>query len=906
MLSKKVDWSMLAQCDSFAVEKLIETPDRKAMSSVEPMRAPLFARKIERDVVWKNTYVTICDAYNNLKPDFSICHDKYGGYRLLYSGKSVIQPPFVFRRNPLGFLRPIPEGVVTNLSVMSSERTGEQLLLLGPLRFVNSDCNPNCEYNYSSDLGIVQLRVKRKIKPGDELFVKYGAEFFEFNCCLCRTCEMRSKQEEREELAFTILLDEISRDFCQKMFLDLHEQLETKPPGRKRRRIRGRELVEQFNELTNSPLSCDESPENIPTQYPNVASYQRAEEKQNVFGDQDISSSLSSSSSGSCPRVDTPPVISQNDNELSSNIDDFKFASISNQKVIRVFRASSPLQQQVSLSCSMSSIAAEHSLPTFVENRKHDTCLERLFPGSKTSVEDASLLTELFCSKFSLSDECSSNLYSLIKVLLPEENQFPSSFARIRNAKASFENSVRVLQKTEDRTICVMRYRFQLADIFKRSLYQVLKYSEKRRENPEKDFNPNFFPIAEIGRNNTCAINLVFFTDGVSIKKSTYKKVVWPVWVQIGDLPPKLRSARKNIVLAALVISATSPSWNDVVPDLKSEILSGFNIEMDEMVSYKLEFKARLLIADLGAKNHILNMMKFNGYYGCHYCTAKGTTIGSTHAYYPFEVDGVTREPSVNEAYVDTAETLSYRKQTNVVGVKGKSAFAELIEGLPLTAPIDYMHCVLLGVFPDVLRLCYQSLSSSEKLQLSSSINNLSCPREMISYSRKIRWLDEMAQFKANEMFNWLFYLSPIVFLNRLTGSLYTHLTNLVFGVRLLLESSSEENIAQAKFFLDAFCQEIVSMHGDNERMETINVHCLKHLPDQVRRFGPLHCQSAMCFESANRALGEVFSGSTHECEIICRRILQRHLLSIADMDDERLCPLFAKLSGRSDRDPRS
>ena len=76
-----------------------------------------------------------------------IRHNNFGGYRLLYVGKTVVQPPFVFRRKPVGFIRPIPDGVVTNLSVMSSERTGEQLLMLGPLRFGNSDCSPNCEYD---------------------------------------------------------------------------------------------------------------------------------------------------------------------------------------------------------------------------------------------------------------------------------------------------------------------------------------------------------------------------------------------------------------------------------------------------------------------------------------------------------------------------------------------------------------------------------------------------------------------------------------------------------------------------------------------------------------------------------------------------------------------------------------
>ena len=68
-------------------------------------------------------------------------------------------------------------------------------------------------------------------------------------------------------------------------------------------------------------------------------------------------------------------------------------------------------------------------------------------------------------------------------------------------------------------------------------------------------------------------------------------------------------------------------------------------------------------------------------------------------------------------------------------------------------------------------------------------------------------------------------------------------------------------------------------MFDGNERSETINVHSLRHLPDQVRRFRPLFSFSAMSFESANRILIEVYSGSHHECEVICRRFLQKQRL---------------------------
>ena len=132
--------------------------------------------------------------------------------------KTCVSAKTVFKRNPLGFVREIPEGVVTDLSIMSSERTGKQFILLGPVWFVNSDCDPNAEYDFSSEDGIVQLRVKRRIKPGDEIFVKYGPHFFEFNACLCRTCEVKAKEEFQESnFIFDVLLSGLLLELTQQI-----------------------------------------------------------------------------------------------------------------------------------------------------------------------------------------------------------------------------------------------------------------------------------------------------------------------------------------------------------------------------------------------------------------------------------------------------------------------------------------------------------------------------------------------------------------------------------------------------------------------------------------------------------------------------------------------------------------
>ena len=175
----------------------------------------------------------MCQSYQKLRPLFSIVHDNYGGYRLLYNGKAVVSP-YVFKRNPVGFVAPIPDGVVTELSVMRSERTGQQLLLLGPIRFVNCDSEPNCEFEF---------------------------EFFEINACLCRTCRFQKLEQNAAEV-FESLLEGCIYETTDEVVLELEEHIVTNslPSMPKKRKVRGSALIERVNELTSSPLSNDGSP----------------------------------------------------------------------------------------------------------------------------------------------------------------------------------------------------------------------------------------------------------------------------------------------------------------------------------------------------------------------------------------------------------------------------------------------------------------------------------------------------------------------------------------------------------------------------------------------------------------------------------------------------------------------
>ena len=246
----------------------------------------------------------------------------------------------------------------------------------------------------------------------------------------------------------------------------------------------------------------------------------------------------------------------------------------------------------------------------------------------------------------------------------------------MRKVKENFESAVRTKKKAESYAFCVLNFRNQISQIVGRNLTQILNYSTFRKEYKENDLNESIAPIAEIDENKSIRLSLILSTDGVSIKKSTFKKDLWPVWLQIADLPPKLRMSRNKIILAALYVGVETPNWVDIVPHLRVELVSDIEVLDSDNLENTAKLKTVLLVSDLVAKPHILKMFQLNGYIGFHYCFAEGTTIGRTHSYYPHNQQAEIREPETNDKYVEIAEYGRSGLFRNVAGIKGRSAFS--------------------------------------------------------------------------------------------------------------------------------------------------------------------------------------------------------------------------------------
>lgn len=79
---------------------------------------------------------------------------------------------------------------INDFSTVTSCINKKDYIFLGPIAFVNHDCQPNLEW-YSRTKKLSCVKTVCNIYKGQELTVFYGRHFFGLNNCDCRcvTCE---------------------------------------------------------------------------------------------------------------------------------------------------------------------------------------------------------------------------------------------------------------------------------------------------------------------------------------------------------------------------------------------------------------------------------------------------------------------------------------------------------------------------------------------------------------------------------------------------------------------------------------------------------------------------------------------------------------------------------------------
>ena len=150
------------------------------------------------------------------------------------------------------------------------------------------------------------------------------------------------------------------------------------------------------------------------------------------------------------------------------------------------------------------------------------------------------------------------------------------------------------------------------------------------------------------------------------------------------------------------------------------EQLSTFEVINYDKV-YKVSLMPILLVADTPAKYSVLNWISHIGYYGCCYCFNKGERFVRRH-YYPLHPYNMRTLESYKLDLSTLARNPGLKSSR---GVKGPSALSNFLPNLPLSAPIDYMHQIALGVGRTVLEHIQKEISNSALMEIENIVRTM-------------------------------------------------------------------------------------------------------------------------------------------------------------------------------------
>ena len=472
-MEKNLRWSIFVQCDGQAVRQLVEYGNREPQAVVRLKSKAQFRQLCQNDKTIERCYQRFVSAYEKLDSEFEILHDQFGGYRLVYVGTSPLKAKIVLKTSPVGYLC-LFEKIISDLSVVSKVSTGEEFLMLGPVRFINSDCAPNCEYDFTSSDRIVRLRTLKNLSPGTEITVKYGPDFFEKCECMCATC---SKENIRNVSAAVAALDGPNLrsrkvpSFYPKVTLlerSLGESSSTASED-------SGQVTPKSNNLVADVTRTQE--ENI--EYERLPEVEVAAVHGSSDNSRNIGSSLSSRKRKCLTRV-RPKAMFQGFLEL---VDESSLSSTSDyvDDIESVPYISCP--QSVPSECSSPATLIDESFPNsqppslhltelfsdvapldFVDTEvgKLDIEVVRpmsrpLYPGSTVGETNANALIEGYCSRFNLTDLAAKGLFSLLRKLLPAGTDLASAHKYIANLKSDYSNEILKKEVSNEGVYSVLR-----------------------------------------------------------------------------------------------------------------------------------------------------------------------------------------------------------------------------------------------------------------------------------------------------------------------------------------------------------------------------------------------------------------------------------------------------------------
>lgn len=379
-------------------------------------------------------------------------------------------------------------------------------------------------------------------------------------------------------------------------------------------------------------------------------------------------------------------------------------------------------------------------------------------------------------------------------------------------------------------------------------------------------------PLSSDKPNN---ISFIFNTDGIPIFKSS-KTSCWPIFMMVNELPYRMRKSRENMLMCGLWFGHEKPRMNMFCQPLHKSLVEldkGINLQLKDGNNITVQGYLYSVSCDIPARSCVMNINQHNGESCCTKCLQTGinhrTPTGGNIRIFPYKKEMPTGPKRDAQLMVYDAQKVVASKQSHINGIKGPS----FLMFTPMYDPcenicIDIMHLLYLGIVRMMMKLWFGVAQRLEPFSLYQYLDIVDAriisikPSHLIS--RMPRSISEHIKFwKASELRSWFFYYSLPCVADIMPPKYLYHYCTLLEGIYLLNQSSiSDDDIVKSEGLINYFVFMFPSLYG--AKYVTINMHSLLHLPDIVRKIGPLWSTSCFAFESANGDLLKMFHGTQY------------------------------------------
>lgn len=306
------------------------------------------------------------------------------------------------------------------------------------------------------------------------------------------------------------------------------------------------------------------------------------------------------------------------------------------------------------------------------------------------------------------------------------------------------------------------------------------------------------------------------------------------------------------------------------------------------------------ICSDIPATRKICGFLSHAAIRFCHLCTATAKQLEGCK---PLTTGIGRRSKTANDLRTATARYLRCGSKNAAEKLAKKFGFRpSVIQSIPFFDPIndvciDAMHNLFMGIGKDLLSYFVMYVDAdllNAAVKEVGKMLPIGFPTFPTDFSRCIKRLSayECMLFvlhMADPIFSSLLERgedpqnpSSIVLAWKHVARPYIQACRLLTQDRITLAEVDEAEQALNKFFVEWKDRIERGNEANPVCRAKPNFHLALHLPQMVRRFGPLHAQWAFSFERENGRLSKIPSNGTHFDKSMCNRFLLRTAAALA------------------------